>query len=385
MTLKKLLNFRILLLFIIIVTNVYSFPLQYKVALDLFYLFFCFGKKIEKLEKNYIMGGAIFLLVYVIIVSIINGTAELYTIGKPLRFIFAMFIYIMYSNYFKKCSYNEIFYTVIAALSVHLLTVYAETINPALKPIVYSFLDEYKDDTLAASFRAFGLCASFDEAGLILCVLVVLFGIAYRKTNTLLFFVFELLAFVGCFMVGRTAMLLSSLLILLDLFGIFIKHKVISIFVVIPILAYIGYHGFVYAMDIIEATNMRDSYSESSANLLTGRMLYYPDSLFGWLFGTGKDAEASDIGYIKLLHQVGIIGSLFIFHMYYLTNRHLRKYHQLNPKAYYFMTMFVLMLFFYNYKGLFLYARGTNDLYFLLYFILLRKLSYENNQIRRVL
>lgn len=385
MSFLKYINLRTMLLFIIIVTNVYSFPLQYKVVLDIFYLFFCFGKNIGKLESNYVLGCSIFLFIYIVLVSVVNENTYLYVIGKPIRFIFATFIYIVYSNLFKKCKYIEVLYIVIAALSIHMIVVYIETIYPISKPFFYSFLDEYKEDTLAASFRAFGLCASFDEAGLILCVLIVLFGIAYRRNHNVIFFLLELIAYVGCFLVGRTAMILSTFLILMDLIKFFLKHKLLSAFIIIPALAYLGYHGYVYAVDIVEATDMRDSYSESSVDLLTGRMLYYPDSLFGWLFGTGRDTETSDIGYIKLLHQVGIIGSFIIFHMYFLTNLHLRKYRKINKNAYFFMTMFLLMLLYYNYKGLFLYARGTNDLYFLLYFIFLRKLSYENNQIRRIL
>lgn len=381
----NLINFRTLLLFIIIVTNVYSFPLQYKILLDIFYLFFCFRNNMENMKNNYVLSGSVFLFFYIIVVSIFNENTNLYVVGKPLRFIFVIIAYMIYSSYLKKCSYAEIFYTVTAALSIHMIVVYVEMFFPVSKPFFYSFLDEFKEDTLEASFRAFGLCASFDEAGLILCVLIVLFGIAYRKNHSSFFILLEFIAYIGCFLVGRTAMVLSTLLILMDILKFFLRHKLLSSLIIFPALVYLGYHVYDYVVDIIEATDMRDSYADSSLEVLTGRMLYYPDTMFGWLFGTGRDAEASDIGYIKLLHQVGILGSLFIFHMYYYTNMHLRKYRKVNINAYLFMTMFVLMLFFYNSKGLFLYARGINDLYFLLYFILLKKLSYENNQIRRVL
>lgn len=328
----------------------------------------------NKTIRNIII-TAILLGVYTLFICLINTSDSLYAIGKPLRFVFTLVIFAYLSTRFAKYNIKEIVTALVLALLIHLAFVYLEFFIPSLKTVILSYLDTEKEDIINLPLRAFGLCSSFDGAGLVLCVLQALLWMLTLQKKSALLFSLCLLSYVGCFMVSRTSMLVSTIFMVLILISFAKNNKKFLFFFIVPVFIIAGFYVYDLAKDILSDNIIEQSYRMESSEKLTGEMLYLPDSVFGTLFGTGDRSELSDIGYINQIFMVGILGLLWILSIYYQTYIAVRRMrYQYKYESWFLIIMLVLLLAF-NYKLSFLYSRSVSDVYFLLVFIMLRKAS----------
>lgn len=326
----------------------------------------------NKTIRNIII-TAILLGVYTLFICLINTSDSLYAIGKPLRFVFTLVIFAYLSTRFAKYNIKEIVSALVLALLIHLAFVYLEFFIPSLKTVILSYLDTEKEDIINLPLRAFGLCSSFDGAGLVLCVLQALLWMLTLQKKSALLFSLCLLSYVGCFMVSRTSMLVSTIFMVLILISFAKNNKKFLFFFIVPVFIIAGFYVYDLAKDILSDNIIEQSYRMESSEKLTGEMLYLPDSVFGTLFGTGDRSEFSDIGYINQIFMVGILGLLWILSIYYQTYIAVRRMrYQYKYESWFLIIMLVLLLAF-NYKLSFLYSRSVSDVYFLLVFIMLRK------------
>ena len=370
--------FHILPVFLVVFFNLYSFPLSITLGVDvLVCLFVLFSTSVITYGNKYIRNiiiSAFFLGLYTVIVCFVNGSDSIYTIGKPLRFVFTLIVFAFLSTRFAKYSNKEIIIALVLALIIHLAFVYTEFFIPILKPVLFSYLDSEKEDILNFPLRAFGLCSSFDGAGLILCVFQALLWLLSLKEKSAFIFFLCLISFVGCFLVSRTSMLISTIFMVLIIFSFAKRNKKLLFLFIIPVFIIGGYYVYGLASDILSTSIIEDSYRTESAEKLTGVMLYLPDSFLGVLFGTGDRTKDSDIGYINQIFMVGIVGMLWILSLYYQTFVAIRKMRvQFKYESWVLIIILVLLLV-YNYKLSFLYSRSVSDVYFLLVFIMIRKI-----------
>lgn len=310
---------------------------------------------------------------YTMMICQINVSDSLYALGKPLRFIFTLVVFAYLSTRFAKYNIKEIVTALVLALLIHLAFVYIEFFIPSVKTVVLSYLDTEKEDIINLPLRAFGLCSSFDGAGLVLCVLQALLWMLSLQKKSALLFILCLLSFIACFLVSRTSMLVSTVFMVLIIISFAKNNKKFLFFFVVPVFIIGGFYVYDLAKDILSENVIEQSYRIESSEKLTGEMLYLPDSAFGTLFGTGDRSELSDIGYINQIFMVGIVGLLWILSIYYQTYIAVRKMRcQYKYESWFLIIMLVLLLAF-NYKLSFLYSRSVSDVYFLLVFIMLRK------------
>ncbi len=369
--------YHILPVFLVVFFSLYSFPLSICLVVELAVCLFmlpapslaAYGNK----TVRSIIISAVLLGTYTVFICLINTSDSLYAIGKPLRFVFTLVVFAYLSTRFAKYNIKEIVTALVLALLIHLAFVYLEFFIPSLKTVIFSYLNTEKNDIVNLPLRAFGLCSSFDGAGLALCVLQALLWMLTLQKKSALLFTLCILSYVGCFMVSRTSMLVSTIFMVLILISFVRKNKKFLFFFIVPVFIIVGLYVYDLAKDILSDSIIEQSYRMESSEKLTGEMLYLPDSIFGTLFGTGDRSEFSDIGYVNQIFMVGIWGMLWILSIYYQTYYAVRqRKYQYKYESWFLIIMLGLLLAF-NYKLSFLYSRSVSDVYFLLVFIMLRK------------
>lgn len=388
---KQLHLLHVFWIFLLTAANAFSFPLSVSLTVDTVAILFLGGgatgfKGLSKIKT--IVSILLFLTLYTVIVCLLNAELSSYTLGKPLRLLLFYTIFIYISGRLSYYSNKEIAFGVMLALLMHLASVYAQFFIPSLKTFFTSFLrfDDKVEDIIENPLRAFGLDSSFDGAGLDICILLVLLWLLFKRTHDIKFFLLGCASLLGCFMVGRTAMLVGSVVFVLMLMSLLRKNKIY--FVITSVIVAIA---MFYVWDIVQFylnnNDVMQSYRPETVTWLTSdRMLFLPESFLGTIFGTGISPSNSDIGYIKIIHMIGFVGLVLVLFLYYSTLKAIRPYKKVDKDVYAFMFLFLILLLAYNYKLLLLYSRGINDVYFLLIFIILRKQfrAYANNQVSRL-
>lgn len=116
-----------------------------------------------------------------------------------------------------------------------------------------------------------------------------------------------------------------------------------------------------------EGIGVESSYGNST-NALLGTMLVLPDTFEQILVGTGETIETSDIGYVKLIFMVGIIG-LGLIIILYIGALNILRNSQIMDEELKLLRCFVgfvfILLLMMNYKLLYLYSRSVSDMFFL--------------------
>ncbi len=369
--------FHIFLIYILVVANVYSFPLYVSIIVDLI-LFVITGafytqKKIwkEGNSKDVFIFLTI-LLLYTIIVCVANQQITADTIGKPLRLLlFCCIIYVM-SRKLSCYSNREIIYGIGLGFLTHLACIYIQFFLPETKMFFFGFLDTEKEQITSYSLRAFGLHSSYDASGLTLCLSIVFWGQLFKHTKNYLLFLLCFACFVACFVVSRMTMAVGTIVFVYSLLPLLKKNKVVFMFILIPLITIVSFYIMNYAERLLTQNVVEYSYGESSYDSLLG-MLYLPDFWEGTIFGTGQAPSGIDPGYIKIIHTIGLLGLFLVLIFYWKTIRAIDFCKRRHPDIFHFMVMFLVLLLVYNSKLLLLYSRGLNDLFFILTFIILKK------------
>ena len=377
--------FHIIVIFLLTASNAFSFPLWLSLGIDALLALFLGGKGYRKVSKSErgLISLLVVLCIYTILVCVVNVEFNSYTLGKPLRLIvfYALFIYL--SGRLSTYKIGEIAGGVLLALLMHLACVYVQFFIPSQKLFFSSFLrfDDKVDEIIEDPLRAFGLDASFDGAGLDICILLVLLWLMFKRKRDIKFFLLGCVSLLGCFMVGRTAMLVGTFIFVMMLMSLLKKNKIY--FVITSAIVAVGvFCVWDLVQFYLNSNDVTQSYRPETVNWLTSdRMLFLPESFFGAIIGTGISPSNSDIGYIKIIHMIGFVGLGQVLHLYFYTIRAIKPYKKVDKDVYIFMLLFLMLLLAYNYKLLLLYSSGINDIYFLLTFIILRKqaLAYANN------
>lgn len=375
---------RVLMFALIVFFNIFSFPLLWSIGANVLFLFILLNKKSINAGSNYIgtiIRINIILVIYTFLICMINNNFDTYTFGKPLRLLFVVLVFSILSTKLKNYSYKEIGTGLGLALCIHLACVYIQFLFPDTKSFFYSFLDSEKE-VIDLRLRSFGLCTSFDASGLYLCVLITLLWISFKRNHSRLLFVLCFASFVSCFIVSRFSMIISSIFMVLMLISLLKNDKKFAFFFVIPILAIGIYYIYGIAQSILLESNIEESYRHESIEYLLGDMLQLPPGLLETLLGTGSAADNSDIGYVNIIYMIGILGLSLVLSMYFNMLMRIKTLLKTNKDVFLFMLLFLLLLLVFNYKLLLLYARGINDIFILLSFIIIRKqknILYENN------
>jgi len=303
-----------------------------------------------------------------------------------------------------RCDLNKLLNIYVLALLIHAIAIISVILMPEIRP----FLDTYTGYTgKILPIRSCGLLSGYDSAGF-LCLLGVILSFSMfvfkgRKGNL---YLFSLLIFLmAIFLTGRFSIVLGIMLnffiLAYLLFKGSIKLKVIS-----PVILFMFVLTFVnfvlplftsidqlaeYVGHYESSIDFSKSYGVGGYDALTERMWIFPDSFLGLLFGLGIDPPV-DIGYVRILFMVGIVGFTILLGTYIYVGVKSYKIFRtsLNHTCNRFtnvkltsikvascvMLMLIVLIFIFNVKLLFFHSRIFYELMIILFFSTLR--SYKD-------
>lgn len=349
-------------------------------------------KKISVYQRNILLISFL-LACWVIVVCFVNGTFSDYVIGRFFRiFINSFLLGIIINNL--KFTIPQLLTSLGIVLLVNIMSIFIQALEPSTKDF-FSVISGYEKRFF--DIRSFGLYSSYDAAGLNVCFGLIVWGNLYIHNKKNLYIFLFLLTFLSSVFVSRYTMLIAGLIFLLYSFRFLLssKHKTIAILFTLPLIILTGYYFYNYASPIIDSAvkgvsmdNFNYSYSADSFILLKN-MFFFPEDPFQLFIGTGEEPTNSDVGFVKLIYMVGLLGLFLIFYLYFYSFVNIKKRINNNNLGQEYDSMMlykiiiglIILMFIYNLKLLLLYGRGFHDLLIILVFamdkFLRRSYQYE--------
>ena len=252
-----------------------------------------------------------------------------------------------------------------------------------------SILDQY-------ALRKLGATSSYDTASFLSVSASVLFYLRYLSSKNFIFILLLAASLAAGMMSSRTGMAMTLLVLgAIYIRGIFTAKPIVK-FVLAMGLAGMVVFALIYVLPLIKQTLGIGELSADDATLIfnvsdygtTGTLEALSEDhlaglkkpFFDLLIGFARDPNStptpSDIGYVKLIFHVGIVGTVLIvllhLRMLALTVYRLRQQGAETDERHLGQFLFWLVgagLFF-NYKSLELYSRGVGDLILIMFIFL---------------
>lgn len=402
-----------LLFIIFLIANIYT-PLSfhYAMIIDFLMLFFIkFGYKSTTIVVDKATSKALLVfLFYTFFVKIImtgSWGMELSVDCSYFLLCSISFPYIL--NFFidKKV---DVLSAISVVLSMHCIIVILEVFFPEIGMVIASFTDYNREDIdryLSLNYRKMGLAASFDTAGYFSVISSTVSILLFITRGKFFHFLLFIISVVSSVWTSRSGMVLSVSSIIICL--LFFKRQNIGInkitkaktailrVVVIIAVIFFGINiilpivGSEFGFETKESllvSGIQEDYVEGSVEgLLSSHLKPLENlSLSEWLFGTGRSLRqmnlnySSDIGYVRQIFQLGLVGLFFMLSVIFYNWQRARRFYnnyafkKNNENAsllFFLFTLTILVLLFMNYKNYFLFNRGKFELYFLFYYLTL--------------
>lgn len=276
---------------------------------------------------------------------------------------------------------------------VHIIAIIAQIIYPPLSWIMAPYFNFDRDIDLVQSMqlRKLGLCGGYDAASMLVISSVLFFYYIFYYRSKYVFLALAVLSMAMTLFVSRTGMILAVGCMAYFAFISIKKRKTVRkagfvmifafIFAVVNLLLPIlmESNGLLFNVNMKSGTDVSyftQDYSTAngSARGLVEEHLNVVDQLdFLQLFLGAGNSSRSDIGYVQMLFQVGLVGLILIILLHLKMFFRLRKMKTGNIdyeiiRA--FCMTYLVVLFLFNYKILLLYSRGFYD-FFLICFVYL--------------
>lgn len=320
------------------------------------------------------------LLVYQSFLQIIVADFDLDSLLRLLRaLIFCILMAaVVGSNSFSSIEIkNSIFIT---------LLFHAITINlAATVPSVNEFFSQLSENDRVRPFRASGLLAGFDMAGL-LCIIgtTMLLSRTYRPRIAANYVLYLLIFAVGCYFTSRVTLgLLFVIYIAYFIPFLFRERSIIKRFLISMLAGVLLVYVFQkYFLPIIDVTfslgyfnvdrDLREEIVSRHAvqntdSFLWSDMIFFPTNFWEICFGTGVDAP-SDVGYIKDVFRYGLLGVGLSFVIYFKIYRIGIRGARINKRETYLsmIKMSFLLILLLTFKNNYFFTRTIFPLIFLL-------------------
>jgi hypothetical protein len=386
------------LLFLFVFSNYYNpFSVFLTIIINLF-LLISFSKGRNVRIDNKILIFSLLILIWAIIIMVVRTNVNTYILGKYLRSTASTFLIMVICSQMR-ISIKEIINTLAAVFFLHILMVGLQCLFPQLDIPVADFFGFDREATVISqmSIRKMGLSSSYDTASLISVSSMVFFFLLYveKKKNIYLFISF--LSLISTIRISRTGMVIGIILFVVLIIKLYFNSKgrkrltpilflLVGLFVfftvILPIIA-ASTDSFLSNTKYNDIDISNKDYTPGTVTgLTTGSHLNaLKEPVFDLIFGFGIDPNriygmATDIGYIKLIYHIGLIGLFLIIFLYlYIFRKTLKM-----KKMYYsvtdefmlssFLIWYILLIIVINYKSLEMYSRGSHDLLLIIFFVL---------------
>lgn len=325
-------------------------------------------------------------------------------IGRNLRIVAATILIgtIIYNS---KITIKNYIDSLSVVILLHVFFIYIQLIYPDIKEPMARIFNYDREFFYNSGIRCLGLCGSYDFAGLISILGILLFSLKYKYSQNILDLFFFILAFISVAFISRFAMILgfvcfiygsiqilrkSKFIIKLAFLSLFVLSSIFWIRFSLPIimssLSFFG--GDSTNIDILNEEGNKYSYGKSDENLLTNHMILPKniDLIIGQGIEIGKGTKTeSDIGYVKLIYSIGLIGVWLVVLIHYkmlkiayFVNKSVSDSNfKLLLTFFIFLIILVLIM---NSKLLLLYSRGIYDLILINFFLIDKyKINTNNN------
>lgn len=261
----------------------------------------------DKLKFNFSDNDKIFYLFFMMFISysafimIYHGADYFSEVLRNFRV--PLYYYVVKTLFFR---YRERLSSVFITIVVfHSLIVVAGAFNQQFFEIMASLINYEKLWWLG---RGNGLTTSFDTAGFLILIAIILLSDNITKLKSLLAFSLLIMGF----FTGRTFMVLGPIAFLLYHFAFQRRFYYILMFSIIAFLFVLVLEQFLpfynIAIDIVGSVGQGDGYYNT-----TGRLLEWGGQIANYMtfLGVGGDLIGIDLGYLKTLYYGGAIYFLF--------------------------------------------------------------------------
>lgn len=371
------------IVFIFIFFNLY-YPISPYLCMgvDLLFAIFFGNWRIIRRYSNYIFISA-FLLSGALVSVGLSFEPEEQVLMKYLRtFISTVVLVIAASGL--KISANSFLRILSFVFLLHIIAIVIQMIFPPASWIMAPLFNFDRDIDIIQSMqlRKMGLSGGFDAAAMLLISGILLYFYQFFYKQKILYFVFSVLGMAMTLFVSRTGMLMAAgCMVYFAIISIRSKKMVrkmgilmtvlfgiVVVNLILPFL--IETNGLIFDMEIhsdADVSFFTQDYSagNSSAEHLMGDHLFIIEKLnpLQFLLGAGNSSK-SDIGYVQMLFQIGLLGVFLIIILHVSMFKGLWKFKpedssQSALKS--FCLAYIVVLFLFNYKVLLLYSRGFYD------------------------
>lgn len=342
-------------------------------------LYNCIGKKLNSIT---ILSFFIFVLSLIAFIGYSNPEFEV--LGKYLRSFITTFLLISLGGSIVLTEEKLLRYTLYILL-IHIATIPIQMAFPSIVPPMAEFFNCDRDPALfqKLSIRNMGVAGSFDMASYFSIIGFVLSFALFKKSKHNLYLLIAFVFFVSLIRISRTGMLVGTIFFVICLIGNYKHTSRKSRLFFIAIFAGLIVALSVRILPLISSTsNLLDNtrlyhyedieqLNDYGANSSEGLMTYHLDVLhhiepyylmMGGAFSPNSTAYGSDIGYVKMICNVGVIGLFLILVLHYLIFKKIKKYAKSNYSQFsYFLIMSIVVVMVLNYKNLLMYSRGAYD------------------------
>jgi hypothetical protein len=378
-----------LLLFIFIFTMLFTFEffsINFRYFVLVFWLIFIVITKGFKFPKKafFFIIFPLIIIIYSLIVLLINQSFNFFEVLRMSRVFSTSFLIILFL-YNHKFSSDYIFSNLLIVLFFHSLVVSISIIFPSVKDLILP-ISQYRIEFF--SLRSSGFLSGFDDSGLILnfgLVMSLLFSLMMRKNPiNLLTVLFSL----SIFFSSRVNIVLLIIIFFFLIFYLISNKQLQYIFSILFILFVFSFSGILFLLLTtnlsLELRSLLLTMIPSLRNFYEFSLSSYTDygvfsstisrhfqiiniSSFQILFGQGVVKVDSDVGYIKTIYSIGILGIFFQFLYYFflilfVTNKQTIKHFSLLLTRSFLFSL--LLMFIMEFKISVVFSTTTFELLF---------------------
>lgn len=337
------------------------------------------------------------VLVWMLFVTVYRGNADSQIVLKYFRTTLAvgLFALIFGSRLFPASSVVK---AINFALGFHISLVMLQIVLPDLTTITAPCFGFEREMTILEEYtvRKLGASSSYDTASLLSVFALLFFYMQFTQGKGAKYLLMAIVAFVATFMSSRTGMALSFLIVTV-IFG----HAILRARFIWKLVIFLSLTGFIMVTYILvfplllQTIGLSDLQSDDvnvifsptdygttgTLEALTEVHLKPLDQpLFDLILGFAVDPNAigreTDIGYVKLIYHVGIVGTLVVLfvHLYMLVVTYMYARASVRDPDRLLIARILLLLIAitlaFNYKSLEIHSRGIGDFIYLLFIFL---------------
>jgi len=365
---------------------------------------------IQPLDSQVTIFLSLVILAWLILVALYRGNFEAQVLLKYSRNALTIVVtYIFIAS--SKVNAKTIIGALSFALAFHVFLVLAQIPLPELTQITAPIFGFEREASILEQYalRKLGASSSYDTASLFSASASFLFYLRYKNSKQKRFAILFVAALAAGMMSSRTGMGLTLALLMYTYVRAIIAARPVMKFILsmglagVIITIYIAIYPIIlHSLGIREIGSDEASFifvatdygttgtlTALSDDHLTPLKQPLPDLVIGFAMDPNTMGRHSDIGYVKFIYHVGIIGTVLIvtLHLWMMANAaigmrasNLGRY---DRDLRVFLAWLIGVGLIFNYKSLEMYSRGIGDLTIIIFFFVM-KLNKNQESFRKI-